>query len=128
MSDRIKFKKFSSAVIGVHGAAGYLKDFEQAKDRIVAMGGTIQAITSQVDNTSKQSLGLTFDVVSDAKNIETIKYGFFITPKEETPLAEVEGQYLQGMAQPAVIVEDSKGQILYEWKIIPSENELRRCD
>ena len=41
--------------------------------------------------------------------------------RSETPLANVDGQYENGMAQPAVIAESSSGTKLYEWIIVPAE-------
>jgi len=77
-----------------------------------------------VGNQSKQNNNLDFEVLEDADNVEAKKYDVFITPKEHTPLKDVEGAYESGMAQPGVIIEDSKGNILYRWAINPSEMNL----
>jgi len=101
--------------------AAYLNDFNEVQNEINRLGGKLIGITSQVNNESKHNLDLNFDIVSDPDNIEAVKYGVNITPKQETPLADVAGQYEHGMAQPAVIVESSTGNKLYEWIIVPAE-------
>ena len=44
-----------------------------------------------------------------------------MTPKEESPLKDVDGVYPNGMVQPGVVIEDAEGKILYRWAIVPSE-------
>ncbi|WP_088243023.1 redoxin domain-containing protein [Calothrix rhizosoleniae] len=105
--------------------SGYLKDFnDKALHKIQELGGNIVGITSQAGNQSQKNLGLNFDIQIDEENIEAKKYGIFITPKAETPLKDVDGVYPNGMAQPGVVIEDSKGKILYKWAIVPSEMNL----
>ena len=105
--------------------SGYLKDFNnQALNKIQSLGGQVIGITSQVGNQSKEKLGLNFDIQVDEENIEAKKYGIFVTPKSETPFKDVDGIYPNGMAQPGVIIEDSEGQVLYKWAIVPSEMNL----
>ena len=100
---------------------GYLRDFNGHLETIRGLGGSVVGITSQVGNQSKENNGLDFDIQVDAENVEAKKYDIFITPKAETPLAEVDGAYENGMVQPGVVVEDANGKILYRWAIIPSE-------
>jgi peroxiredoxin len=100
---------------------GYLRDFNEHLDTIKALGGNVVGITSQIGNQSKANNELNFDIEVDPENIQAKKYDIFITPKEETPLADVEGVYANGMVQPGVVVEDSDGKVLYRWAIVPSE-------
>lgn len=100
---------------------GYLRDFNGHLETIRGLGGTVVGITSQKGNQSKENNGLDFDVVVDPENVEAKKHDIFITPKSETPLAEVEGVYENGMVQPGVVVEAADGKILYRWAIVPSE-------
>ncbi|NET09499.1 MAG: redoxin domain-containing protein [Merismopedia sp. SIO2A8] len=105
--------------------SGYLKDFnDKALHKIQELGGTIIGITSQSGNQSQKNLGLNFDIQIDEANTEAKKYGIFITPKDETPLKDVDGAYPNGMVQPGVVIEDSEGEILYKWAIVPSEMNL----
>jgi len=99
----------------------YLNDFNEVVEEIRRLGGDLIGITSQVGNTSKKTQGLNFEILSDPENTEALRYGVNITPKTETPLANVDGQYENGMAQPAVIAESSSGTKLYEWIIVPAE-------
>ncbi len=100
---------------------GYLRDFNGHLDTIRGLGGTVVGITSQIGNQSKENNGLDFDIQVDAENVEAKKYDIFITPKAETPLADVDGMYEHGMVQPGVVVEDTDGNILCRWAIVPSE-------
>lgn len=100
---------------------GYLRDFNSHLETIRALGGDVVGITSQIGNQSKANNELDFDIQVDAANIEAAKYDIYITPKAETPLAEVDGVYENGMVQPGVVVEDADGNILYRWAIVPSE-------
>ena len=100
---------------------GYLRDFNGQLETIRELGGTVVGITSQVGNQSKENNGLDYDIQIDAENVEAKKYDIFITPNAETPLAEVDGAYENGMVQPGVVVEDTDGKILYRWAIVPSE-------
>lgn len=100
---------------------GYLRDFNSHLEKVRGLGGSIVGITSQIGNQSKANNGLDFDIEVDAENIEAKKYNIFITPKAETPLAEVDGVYENGMVQPGVVVESADGTILYHWAIVPSE-------
>lgn len=100
---------------------GYLRDFNSHLATIRGLGGSVVGVTSQVGNQSKENNGLDFDVVVDAENVEAKKYDIFVTPKAETPLAEVDGVYVNGMVQPGVVVEDAAGKVLYRWAIVPSE-------
>ncbi|MEO0836158.1 MAG: redoxin domain-containing protein [Cyanobacteria bacterium J06642_3] len=104
--------------------SGYLKDFDKALPKIQELGGKVIGITSQAENQSKENLGLNFDVQIDGENIEAQKYGIVITSKSETPLKDVEGIYPNGMVQPGVVIEDSKGNVLYLWVIIPGEMNM----
>ena len=81
-------------------------------------------ITAQAGNQSAANNNLNFDIVIDEENIEAKKYNIFITPKEETPLKDVEGAYPNGMVQPGVVIENEDSKILYRWAIVPSEMNL----
>lgn len=100
---------------------GYLRDFDAHLDAIKSLGGTVVGITSQRDNQSKANNDLRFEVFVDEENAQAQRYGISVTPKEETPLKDVEGVYTHGMVQPGVVVEDAAGKILYSWAIVPSE-------
>ena len=104
--------------------SAYLADFNDVRDQISELGGRIVGITSQAGNQSKQDLGLGFDVLVDEANVEASKYDIFITPKEESPLKDVEGVYPAGMVQPGVVIETDDGEILFRWAINPSEMNL----
>lgn len=103
---------------------GYLRDFNGHLDTIKGLGGTIVGITSQAGNQSVANNGLNFDVIVDEANTEAKKYDIFITPKEQTPLKDVEGAYPNGMVQPGVVIENAAEKILYRWAIVPSEMNL----
>lgn len=100
---------------------GYLRDFNSHLETIRGLGGTVVGVTSQNGNQSKENNGLDFDVLVDARNVEAKKYDIFVTPKAETPLADVDGVYEDGMVQPGVVVEGADGKVLYRWAIVPSE-------
>lgn len=100
---------------------GYLRDFNAELPTITKLGGTVVGVTSQVGNQSKANNNLGYNVVVDEENAEAKKYDIFLTPKEQTPLKDVEGAYVHGMVQPGVVVEDEDGKILYRWAIVPSE-------
>ena len=102
----------------------YLRDFNAHLDTIKEMGGTLVGITAQAGNQSVANNNLNFDVIVDEANVEAKKHSIFITPKEETPLRDVEGAYPSGMVQPGVVIEDVNGNVLYHWAIIPSEMNL----
>ena len=103
----------------------YLRDFnEHALERVQALGGRIVGITSQVDNKSKAKNGLDFEIIVDPSNAEAEKHGIFITPKDQTPLADVPGVYENGMVQPGVVIEDRDGRVLYRWAIDPNTMNL----
>lgn len=101
--------------------SGYLKDFNGQLDAIKQRGGSVVGITSQAGNQSAANNGLNFDIIVDEANAEAKKYDIFVTPKEQTPLAEVDGVYPNGMVQPGVVIEAADGRILYRWAIVPSE-------
>ena len=100
---------------------GYLRDFNSHLGTIQALGGTVLGITSQTGNQSKENNGLNFDIQVQPQNADAKRYGIFITPKPDTPLAAVDGVYESGMAQPGVVIEDAEGKILYRWAIEPSQ-------
>ena len=102
----------------------YLRDFNEALSEIQEQGGIVIGITSQAGNQSRKNNGLNFDIVVDEENLEAKKHGIFITPKEESPLKDVNGIYPNGMVQPGVVVEDADGKVLYKWAIVPSEMNL----
>lgn len=99
----------------------YLRDFNAQLDTIRQLGGRVVGITSQAGNQSAQSNNLGFDILIDEENREAKKHNIFITPKDETPLRDVDGAYPNGMAQPGVVIEDANGTVLYRWAIVPSE-------
>lgn len=103
---------------------GYLRDFNSHLDTIKGLGGTVVGITAQAGNQSVANNGLNFDVIVDEENSEAKKYDIFITPKEQTPLKDVDGAYPNGMVQPGVVIEDADGNVLYRWAIVPSEMNL----
>ncbi len=103
----------------------YLRDFnDKAFDEVTALGGRIVGITSQVGNRSRENNSLRFEVVEDPSNAEAERYDIFITPKDGTPLRDVDGAYEHGMAQPGVVIEDRNGTVLYRWAIDPNEMNL----
>ena len=101
--------------------SAYLTDFQAALPKITDLGGTVVGITAQAGNQSKANLDLGYDVQVDEANDEAKKYGIFVTPKAESPLADVEGIYPNGMVQPGVVVETADGEVLFQWAINPSE-------
>ena len=74
----------------------YLRDFNSYLAKVQALGGTIVGITAQAGNQSAKNNELGFNVIVDEANIEAKKYDIFITPKDQTPLKDVEGAYPQG--------------------------------
>ena len=101
--------------------SAYLTDFNNALPGITNLGGSVVAITAQADNQSKANLDLNYDVQIDESNTEANKYGIFITPKDQSPLADVDGVYPSGMAQPGVIIENAVGDVLFKWAINPDK-------
>ena len=68
--------------------------------------------------------GLAYRIVSEPANQLAKAHRVAITPKAETPLAEVPGEYVEGMAQPAVVAFDGAGRELFHWAIDPSTMNL----
>jgi len=99
----------------------YLRDFNVHLDTIRNLGGKVVGITSQAGNQSAPNNDLKFDIIVDEQNGEAKKHNIFITPKEDTPLRDVEGAYPNGMVQPGIVIEDADGKVLYHWAIVPSE-------
>lgn len=100
---------------------GYLRDFNDHLETIRNLGGSVVGMTSQIGNQSKKNNELEFDINVDPENVAAKRHGIAVTPKEHTPLAEVDGIYEHGMAQPGVIIEDARGNVLYSWAVVPSE-------
>ena len=101
-----------------------LRDFNDALDQVRALGGEVVAYTAQAGNQSKSNNNLRFEVVVDEENTEARRHDIFITPKAESPLADVQGVYPNGMVQPGIVVEDTSGRVLFRWAIIPSEMNI----
>jgi len=90
-------------------------------------GGELFGVTAHSEGAAagaKRDWGLDYPVVSDPDNGLAQRFDVAITPKAETPLADAPGEYPTGMAQPAVIALDGKGQVRFRWAIDPSEMNL----
>ncbi len=102
-----------------------LRDFNDALDRVQALGGQVVAYTSQAGNQSKANNELKFDVLVDEDNAEALRHDIFITPQADNPVAAVMPElYPNGMVQPGIVIEDSAGRVLYRWAIVPSEMNI----
>lgn len=101
-----------------------LRDFDKYLDKVQSLGGKIVAITSQAGNQSASNNDLRFEVIVDEENNEALKHGICITPKQETPLANVPDIYPNGMVQPGIVIENVQGKVLYHWAIVPSEMNI----
>lgn len=99
----------------------YLKDFDSHIETIRGLGGEVLAITSQEGNQTKENNGLSFDVLVDNDNREARKYEIVVTPQKDVPNHDAIDSYVHGMIQPGVLIEDSKGRILFRWAIDPNE-------
>ncbi|WP_366524030.1 hypothetical protein [uncultured Tateyamaria sp.] len=102
-----------------------MRDFNDALDRVQALGVQVVAYTSQAGNQSKANNDLKFHVVVDEDNTEALRHDIFITPQAENPVkAGMPELYPNGMVQPGIVIEDSKGRVLYRWAIVPSEMNI----
>jgi|GEM_PF-2536265 len=106
----------------------YLRELDGTfRERVEAAGGRLVGITSQSAEGATLALegwGLHYDVLSDPSNGLADTFGANITPRDQTPLADVPTEYPNGMAQPAVIATDRNGKVLYQWAIVPSEMNI----
>lgn len=107
---------------------GYLRELDGTfLSDLRAAGGELIAITAQSAGgaeSARRDWGLNFPTRSDPSNTLARRFGISITPKEMTPLAGVEGEYPDGMAQPGVVILDQTGTTLVHWAIDPNEMNL----
>jgi peroxiredoxin len=104
---------------------GYLKELNGDFLRdLRAAGGEMIAVTAQSlagAEAAKTDWALNYDAVSDPSLALANRFDMAITPKAQTPLAGVEGEYPNGMSQPGVVILDKTGKELVRWAINPSE-------
>lgn len=89
-----------------------------------AAGGELFGVTAQSAegaDRAKSGWKLDYEIVSDPSVALARRFDIAVTPKAQTPLAEVEGEYPHGMSQPGVVVLDQTGAVLVHWAIDPSE-------
>lgn len=107
---------------------GYLRELNASfRERVESSGGRLIGVTSQsaaAASAAHADWGLSYDVASQPSNALARRFGVSITPKAQTPLADHPDEYPQGMAQPAVIALDSRGDVVYRWAIVPAEMNL----
>ncbi|MEM1418638.1 MAG: redoxin domain-containing protein, partial [Myxococcota bacterium] len=95
--------------------------------KVRAAGGELIGVTSQSAEgvaTLAADQRLDFRIVSEPANALAKAHRVALTPKAETPLAEVPGEYVNGMAQPAVVAFDRDGRELFHWAIDPNTMNL----
>lgn len=104
---------------------GYLKELNgQFLKDLREAGGELFAVTAQstaAAEAAKADWGLDYPVLSDASIALAKRFDVAITPKAQSPLAEVPGEYPNGMSQPGVVILDQTGKTLVHWAINPSE-------
>jgi peroxiredoxin len=102
----------------------YLKSLQTLLPAITARGGKVIAITAEPEQHLQETrslTGYTGDVIVDPENQVAAelksrgKLVVAITPK---------AGYEHGMAQPAILVMQSDGTVLYDWAIVPSVMNL----
>jgi len=102
----------------------YLKALQSLLPSITAAGGKVIAITAEPEQHLKETLsstGYSGDVIVDPENqiAEELKgrgkLNVAISPK---------AGYEHGMAQPAVLVMQRDGTVLYNWAIVPGVMNL----
>jgi peroxiredoxin len=98
----------------------YLKTLEKLTPSITAAGGKVIAVTAETADhlqETRDATGYTGEVIVDPQNLvaaEMRQRG-----KVDVAISEKKG-YAHGMAQPAVLVTQSDGTVLYSWAIVPS--------
>ena len=106
----------------------YLRELNgEFLQKVRAAGGELIGVTSQSAGAVASfagDQGLAYRIVSEPANQLAKAHRVAITPKAETPLAEVPGEYVEGMAQPAVVAFDGAGRELFHWAIDPSTMNL----
>jgi peroxiredoxin len=104
---------------------GYLRELSGPFLRdLRAAGGELIGVTAQSEagaRSAHSAWALDYPVVSDPSLALARRFDIAITPKAQTPLAGVEGEYPHGMSQPGVVILDDTGKILVRWAIDPSE-------
>ncbi len=117
----------------------YLSSINPVVKKIKQLGGKIIAVSSQNIETVRQpqeDLQLTFPMISDEQNTLAKQCKVEVTEKKNslyqkmillakkfkvnTQYLETETNYMQGISQPAVIVWDSRQNIIFNWKKYPS--------
>ncbi|KAL8276433.1 hypothetical protein RQP46_011185 [Phenoliferia psychrophenolica] len=103
----------------------YLESVKGAvADRIAAAGGTILVVTSEpsehLDATIKSS-GYAGEIVSDPTNALA---GALRESGDIDVAVTKRAGYADGMAQPALLVKQSDGTVLFKWAIVPSMMNL----
>ncbi len=116
----------------------YLMSMNQVVSKVESLGGKMVAISAQDTKTVKQteeSLQLNFPLISDEKN-KLAKQCHVAITKKNTSLfqkllnlarqskarmeyLENEQTYAEGISQPAIVVWDSKKNIIFQWKSFP---------
>lgn len=89
-----------------------------------AAGGELFAVTAQSQagaDAAKSDWALDYDVLSDQALTLANRFNIATTPKAQTPLAEIEGEYPNGMSQPGVVILDQAGKALVHWAVNPNE-------
>jgi peroxiredoxin len=102
----------------------YLKSLQSLLPTITAAGGKVIAITAEPEQhleSTRSSTGYNGDVIVDLENqiaAELKRRG-----KLSVAISSKAG-YEHGMAQPAILVMQSDGTVLYDWAIVPSVMNL----
>jgi peroxiredoxin len=102
----------------------YLKSLQSLLPAITAAGGKAIAITAEPEQhlaETRSLTGYTGDVIVDPEN----QIAAELKRREKLTVAiSSKAGYPHGMAQPAILVMQSDGTVLYDWAIVPSVMNL----
>jgi peroxiredoxin len=102
----------------------YLKTLQSLLPTITAAGGKVIVITAEPEQHLKETIsttGYSGDVIVDPEN--QIAAEMKRREKLNVSISSKAG-YEHGMAQPAILVMQSDGSVLYDWAIVPGVMNL----
>ncbi|KAF2665792.1 hypothetical protein BT63DRAFT_75747 [Microthyrium microscopicum] len=107
---------------------GYLKTLETLLPSITTAGGKVLAITAEIghEDAMRASTGYTGTMISDPTNsiAAALKaQGKLDVAITDNTLTKTKG-YEHGMAQPAILIIQQDGTVLYDWAIVPAVMNL----
>jgi peroxiredoxin len=102
----------------------YLRTLESLRPAITVAGGKVIAITAELEQHLEETRSLTGysgDVIVDPEN----QIAAELKRREKLNVAiSSKAGYEHGMAQPAILVMQSDGTVLFDWAIVPSVMNL----